>query len=300
MYLTCNPGGIGHQWVKRLFVKRDFLPNENPDDYLFIKATVEDNVDLLEGSPDYVNALDLLPEDVRRAHRYGDWDALSGGFFPEFRRGVHTFPEDFPIDPRWAKYRAFDYGLDMFACLWIAVDFSGRCYVYRQYNESKLIVSEAASAAISLTPARERIEYTIAPPDMWSTQKDTGKTMAQIFSECGLPVLKAANNRVQGFMSVKEMLKPLPDGKPGLMICESCKSLIDDIQAIQHDEKNPNDCAKQPHELTHDVDALRYFCVMRTLKPEKPVEVDDYEEDQLDDYDEYMTGGAPSASYIGY
>ena len=135
---------------------------------------------------------------------------------------------------------------------------------------------------------------------MWSTQKDTGKTMAQIFSECGLPVLKAANNRVQGFMSVKEMLKPLPDGKPGLMICESCKSLIDDIQAIQHDEKNPNDCAKQPHELTHDVDALRYFCVMRTLKPEKPVEVDDYEEDQLDDYDEYMTGGAPSASYIGY
>ena len=300
MYLTCNPGGIGHQWVKRLFVKRDFLPNENPDDYLFIKATVEDNVDLLEGSPDYVNALDLLPEDVRRAHRYGDWDALSGGFFPEFRRGVHTFPEDFPIDPRWAKYRSFDYGLDMFACLWIAVDFSGRCYVYRQYNESKLIVSEAASAAISLTPAQERIEYTIAPPDMWSTQKDTGKTMAQIFSECGLPVLKAANNRVQGFMSVKEMLKPLPDGKPGLMICESCKSLIDDIQAIQHDEKNPNDCAKQPHELTHDVDALRDFCVMRTLKPEKPVEVDDYEEDQLDDYDEYMTGGAPSASYIGY
>ena len=39
---------------------------------------------------------------------------------------------------------------------------------------------------------------------------------------------------------------------------------------------------------------------MRTLKPEKPVEVDDYEEDQLDDYDEYMTGGALSASYIGY
>lgn len=182
----------------------------------------------------------------------------------------------------------------------MAVDFAGRCYVYRQYNETRLIVSEAASAAISLTPARERIEYTIAPPDMWSTQKDTGKTMAQIFGECGLPVLKAANNRVQGFMAVKEMLKPLPDGKPGLMICESCKSLIDDLQAIQHDEKNPNDCAKQPHELTHDVDALRYFCVMRTLKPEKPVEVDDYEEDRLDDYDEYMTGGAPSASYIGY
>lgn len=85
------------------------------------------------------------------------------------------------------------------------------------------------------------------------------------------------------------------------MICESCKGLIDDIQAIQHDDKNPNDCAKQPHELTHSCDALRYFCVMRTLKPEAPKPVDDYEEEtRLEDYDEYMTGGEPNGSYIGY
>ena len=24
MYLTCNPGGVGHAWVKRLFIDRDF------------------------------------------------------------------------------------------------------------------------------------------------------------------------------------------------------------------------------------------------------------------------------------
>lgn len=300
VYLTCNPGGIGHQWVKRIFIKRDFLPNENPDDYLFIKATVEDNVDLLKGSPDYINALDLLPEDVRRAHRYGDWDALAGGYFPEFRLGYHTC-KPFPVNPHWTKYRAFDYGLDMFACLWVAVDFTGRCYVYREFNESRLIVSEAASAALSCTPMDERIEYTIAPPDMWYTQKDTGKTMAQTFSENGLPILKAGNSRVQGWMAVKEMLKPRPDGKPGLIVFDTCRTLIDNIQAIQHDEKNPNDVAKQPHELTHVCDALRYFCVMRTLKPEDVKEPDaeeDYE--NVEDYDEFMAGGEPSASYIAY
>ena len=31
MYLTCNPGGIGHAWVKRLFVDRDFREGENPE-----------------------------------------------------------------------------------------------------------------------------------------------------------------------------------------------------------------------------------------------------------------------------
>ena len=47
MYLTCNPGGVGHQWVKRLFIDRQFRTdslnpeeNENPDDYKFIFASI--------------------------------------------------------------------------------------------------------------------------------------------------------------------------------------------------------------------------------------------------------------------
>lgn len=300
LFLTANPGGIGHQWVKRLFVSRDFRENEDPDDYEFIKATVEDNVDLMKSSPDYVNALDLLPEDIRMAHRYGDWDALAGGYFPEFTPRTHVV-KDFPVNPAWAKFRAFDYGLDMFACLWIAVDYSGRCYVYRELAESKLIVSAATRAALDATPYSERIEYTVAPPDMWSTMKDTGKTMAQKFMECGLPLVKANNSRVQGWMAVKELMKPMADGSPGLLVFESCCGLIDDLMAIQHDDKNPSDCAKQPHELTHRPDALRYFCQLRTLPPELQEEEEEhYEPKQLESYDDFMTGGELDESYLCY
>ena len=295
VYLTCNPGGVGHQWVKRIFVTRDFLPEENPDDYLFLKATVEDNVDLLKGSPDYVNALNLLPEDVRRAHRFGDWDALSGGYFPEFTIKTHVI-QPFAIPSGWAKYRAFDYGLDMFACLWIAVDYNGRAYLYREYNESRLIVSQAANAAIVSTPPGERVEYTIAPPDMWSTLKDTGKTMAQLFAESGLPVVKANNSRVAGWMAVKELLKPMADGKPGLLVFNTCKGIIDDLMAIQHDDKNPSDCAKEPHDITHAPDALRYYAQLRTLKPEQAPAVD--EEEHEESYSDYMTGGEADSSYL--
>lgn len=300
VYLTANPGGIGHQWVKRLFVTRDFLPQENADDYLFLKATVEDNVDLLKGSPDYINALDLLPEDIRQAHRFGDWDALAGGYFPEFTVRTHVV-KPFDIPQGWARYRAFDYGLDMFACLWIAVDYSGRCYVYREFAESRLIVSMAATAALSCTPAYERIEYTVAPPDMWSTMKDTGKTMAQGFIDGGLSIVRANNSRVAGWMAVKELMKIRADGKPGLVVFDTCKGLIDDLQAIQHDEKNVSDCAKNPHELTHRPDALRYWCQMRTITPEQ-IRQDD-EDDRFganEPYETYMTGGSVSQSYLDY
>ena len=298
-YLTCNPGGVGHHWVKRLFVDGRFSPGEDPEDYTFIKATVEDNVDLMEANPDYVRALELLPEDIRNAHRYGDWDALGGSYFPEFRRGWHTCAP-FRIPDEWAKYRAFDYGLDMFACLWVAIDFSGRCWVYREFAEKDLIVSGAAEVMNAATTDRERIQFTIAPPDMWNRRNDTGKTAAEIFMQNGVGIVKASNSRVQGWLALKELLKPMPDGKPGLIIFEDCKGLIDYIPALQHDNTNPTDCAKEPHEITHLPDALRYFSVMRTMPAITQHVFEDYseEDERQEDYDEVMRGGKPTASYL--
>lgn len=101
MYLTCNPGGIGHAWVKRLFIDREYQDGEKEKDYTFIHATVDDNPQLLEASPEYKQMLDLLPEDVRRAWRYGDWDALAGTFFPEFRKETHVIEPFARIPGEW-------------------------------------------------------------------------------------------------------------------------------------------------------------------------------------------------------
>jgi phage terminase large subunit len=300
MYLTCNPGGVGHQWVKRLFVSREYEGIENEKDYVFIPATVEDNPVLLEGSPDYLNQLDLLPDDLRAAHRYGDWDAMAGQYFNEFKRDKHVV-KPFLLPKEWPRYRCFDYGLDMFACLWFAVDFDGRVWVYREYTESGMIVSDAAAAMRTLTPADENIRYTVAPPDMWSTQKDTGRTMAEVYTQNGIGLVKASNSRVQGWLTMKEYLKIRADGKPGLMIFEDCARLIKDLPALQHDEKNPSDVAKQPHDITHINDALRYGLIYRTMCAEVEA-VSDYDDDEgaLEEYDDAMTGGELTGSYISY
>lgn len=303
MYLTCNPGGIGHLWVKRLFIDRAYRDGERPEDYTFIPATVEDNPQLLAHSPDYIQMLELLPEDTRRAWRYGDWDALAGTFFPEFRRETHVVPPFRRIPAEWKKYRAFDYGLDMLACLWIAVDFDGRAYVYREVQQPGLIVSEAARLMLDLTPDWEHIECTIAPPDMWNRQKDSGKSMAELYAENGVGLLRASNNRVQGWMAVKEMLRPMQsdEDRPGLLVTEDCVGLIRNLPAIQHDEKNPSDCATEPHEITHITDALRYFCVTRTLGADRPARAEEVdEEDGVVDYDAEMTGGEMSEDYLSY
>ena len=304
MYLTCNPGGVGHMWVKRLFISRQYRQGENPKDYTFIQATVDDNPQLLKASPEYVQMLDLLPDDVRQAWRYGDWDALAGVFFPEFQAETHVIKPFWRIPAEWKKYRAFDYGLDMFACLWIAVDFDGRSYVYRELQQPGVIVSEAAKLMLDLTPPWEQIEFTVAPPDMWNRQKDSGKSMAELFMENGVGIIKASNNRIQGWMAVKEMLKPMrsEQDKPGLVVTEDCAALITNIQSILHDDKNPSDCATEPHEITHNCDALRYFCVTRTLGAERPEEpmVEDFDEANVTDYDDEMTGGEMTDDYLTY
>jgi phage terminase large subunit len=156
-----------------------------------------------------------------------------------------------------------------------------------------------------MTPDNETVNITFAPPDMWSRQKDTGKTMAEGFMTHGVPIIPVNNNRVQGHMLIKEQLAVREDGKPGLIIFSTCKELIQDLQDIQADERNPNDCAKEPHDITHTVDALRYYCISRqvpaTAAGASGTAVEDDDEDEADNgYEEYMCGsGEPTADYIG-
>lgn len=295
IYLSCNPGGVGHFWVKRLFVDRDFRGTENPKEYIFIPATVDDNIDI---NQDYKDQLDLLPEDIRRAHRFGDWNALSGVFFGEFMDGVHTC-KPFPIPAHWQRYRAMDYGLDMFFCLWVAVDENGRCYVYREFSKENMTVSDASKKQLELTRPDEQIYFTIAPPDMWSRSNDTGKTRATTFMENGVPLVKADNNRIQGWSAVKEMFKLRPDGKPGLIMFDTCGSLIECVKCLQHDKNKPDDVSKEPHGITHGPDALRYFAQTYVL----PADIQQLEEEEEDDtsvmdYQTAMCGSGLSRSYI--
>ena len=61
VYYTCNPGGQGHQYIKRIFVDKRYEDGEVPDDYTFIQSLVTDNKVLMESQPDYIKQLEALP-----------------------------------------------------------------------------------------------------------------------------------------------------------------------------------------------------------------------------------------------
>ena len=122
--------------------------------------------------------------------------------------------------------------------------------MYRELNVPNVIVSDAANLIRSNTGVNERIAVTFVPPDMWNRQKDTGKTMAEGFMIGGIGIVKADNNRVQGWLQVKEMLADMPDGKPGLLIFNTCKDTIGDLQAYTGRREKPERLRKTPRNHT--------------------------------------------------
>ena len=262
MYLTCNPGGVGHDWVKRLFVDRCYEGNEKAENYVFIRSSIFDNEFLLRENPEYLENLLALPELRRRAMLEGDWNCFEGAYFPEFKFDVHTCLP-FSLPKEWGRFCALDYGLDMTCCLWLAQSPSGVLYVYRELHEKNLILSDAAKRICSLTGKDERIRYVTASPDLWNRRQDSGKSGAEIMRSNGLSKLvKADNRRIVGWRVLREYLHD-GGGEVKLKIFQGCQNLIRCLPLLRFDEMTPEDCSSSPHDITHAPEALRYAVMSR-------------------------------------
>lgn len=292
MKSATNPGGVGHAWVKARFI--DPAPAGTPfkagrRTRLFLPSRVQDNQFLMKSDPEYLERLKELPDGQRRALLYGEWDLFEGQFFSEFRREKHVC-EPFAIPEHWRRYYTMDYGLDMFAAYLIAVDEAGNGFVYRECYESGLIISAAIERAKKMIAGEEIYAY-LAPPDLWNRRQETGRSVADYWSEAGLGLTKTANDREAGWLAVKEWLalrkNEFGETAPRLKIFSGCVNLIRTLPALQHDEHRPNDAAAEPHELTHAPDALRGFCIYWTSRADAPKRSRaHWEKDQYEDYEQ--------------
>ncbi len=266
MYLTCNPGGIGHAWVKRLFVDRQFRKNEHPEDYRFIPARVFDNQVLLSADPDYVRSLESLPLRLREAWLFGKWDVFEGQFFPEFDSEVHICsPHQIPRGLK--HFLAFDYGFDMLAALLVGVDPDANLYVIAEHCAPDLTLSAAAQRVAALGRGH-RPEFAVASPDLWNRRQDTGKSGFEIMQAIdGMPpMLPADDRRIPGWRMLREYLS----ATPYLRISESCTELCRCLPALLCHKERPEDASGEPHHITHAPEALRYAVMSRCPPPVLP------------------------------
>lgn len=296
-----NPGRRGHEWVKQHFVEQTHfgddivtLTETLPDGREFhrtigfIPATVMDNPHI---DPEYVNVLLSLPEAQRKQYLEGDWDTFEGMYFPEFKKTIveedgsvvaHHVIDPFPIPRSWPRIRGIDYGFARpYCCVWVAFDNDGYAYLYRTDYRMGLRPSEQAQSINALSVAEldgvmqaEHIDYTRADPSMWTVREGSPSVAAQYAQE-GVFLLKADNDRINGWARVREYLAVDDTGTPGLRIFSTCTPVIKELAAAIHDEKKPEDLDTHM-EFTdkesglilgdHALDATRYALMSRPRK----------------------------------
>lgn len=292
-YYTMNPGGVSHAEFKRLFIDRSFRNSERPDDYLFIPAKVYDNKILMDNNPEYIQTLQDLPEELRKAHLDGDWNVFIGQVFSEWRNSLHVV-EPFTIPESWPRFRSMDWGYSKpYAIYWYAVDYDGVIYVYREMygckdNMPDVGTQETAKEVAKRAKAVDDATCGVADPACWSKTGNEGPTVAETFAVEGVAWVPADHDRIQGKMQVHLRLK-----EQKVKVFSTCTHLIRTLPALCYDKHKVEDVDSALED--HAYDSLRYGLMSRPYtprhtEPEKPKDYGGYERLEEGDGGSWMAG----------
>jgi len=298
-YFTCNPGGQGMGYIKRLFIDRRYEDGEDPEDYSFIQSLVTDNKALMKNNPDYIKQLEALPPKLREAWLNGRWDVFEGAFFEEFRqtpdpikceeygitteqaldemRWTHVI-EPFDIPSDWKIYRSYDWGYGHpFSCAWWAQDYEGTLYrILELYgctktpNEgvkwsNKTQFEKIAEIEREHPWLKGKRIRGVADPSIWDGSH--GISAAEEADKCGVFFEPGINDRIAGWMQVHERLKFDENGKAAMYFFSNCKAIIRCMPLMMFDEHKPEDLDTDLED--HCLDECRYMCMMRPTAPRK-------------------------------
>jgi len=256
---TSNPGNRGHVWVKSMFIDNRPAPGMerpqeyDPNDYAFIRATLEDN-SIYANDASYRKSLDSLPPQLYRAFRLGDWNIHAGQYFSNFDLARHTArPQDVKLEYWWPRWISGDWGYKHpSAFYWHAKD-GNRVITYRELYGAGIGESELGRRIVQLSNQDRdlngqpiRIRSVFGSPDAFS-QRDSRHTVAsQISAELrrgSLPAMAPADNdRVGGARLMYELLD-----SDSWLILTSCPRLIECIPTLIYDEDNLEDVLKVDH-----------------------------------------------------
>ena len=258
---SANPGGVGHHFVKRLFVDWLLDEEEQAQTWEFIPATVFDNPHIIDNDPGYIRKLNNLPEDERKALRDGDWEAFAGQYFNEFSKTLNVI-EPFKIPWNWRKIICLDYWYSApSAIYWIAQDPDKNYYVYREIYITKKLYGELLDLIESYN--LENVTDLVADPALRTKSQDTGVSFFDIAFSKGFNIIPGVNDRIPGWQLIKKLLQKKEDPRDPrqtrLYFFSNCEAAIRTVPALPRDKKKVEDI--DTHAEDHAADAIRYWLV---------------------------------------
>jgi len=261
--LSFNP------WVNSHWTKTRFFDKQDPDAFT-LTTTYRCNEWLDDADRRLIENLKVTDPERYQVVGLGEYGIPGGAYFDEWRRDIHVC-KPFKIPQDWRRYVTVDYGRDMLAAYWIAVDWHNKAYAYREIHKPGLFVSEAMElikkSNVDENGKQETIYQWLAPIDLDNKNSQTGKSTLDIMRESGIPFVKVSNRKVDGCVNMHEWLKPYQDEQEAwtspLMFFSTCINAVNCISSIQCDDTDPNVFSDTPHELTHSVTAIMYFTAGR-------------------------------------
>lgn len=262
LYLTYNPGGIGHAWVKESYYLPYILGTEKST--RFIPGRAAQNVFVNEG---YHRYLDSLTGWLRDAWRDGNMEIAAGLYFTNWRSHLHIISESALPDPvplHWRLWLAMDYGFTHWNPIYLfAQDGDGRVLILDECAHRGWLPARHCEAIDALLRRwkidRARIETFVAGGDVFNARGVTArgggaKTVADEYAENGWPLARAQMDRIGG---ATRMLTYLGDSEardetsgapspiaPRLLVSARCVRLINCLPNLLHDPHRPEDVLK--------------------------------------------------------
>lgn len=303
---TANPIGVSVPFFKRKFV--ELCPNEIIKEiegfkrqYLLSRYTDNPSVDKAA----HIGRLEGIGDEaLAKALDEGNWNAITGEFFPEWDEDRHVVT-DFTPPLHWNRLRGFDWGVaEPFAVYWVAVsdgevfkDSDGNTRWFPRgalifYNEWYGCDPEHPEKGIRMRNediaegilSRSELSFKGVPTltDSKPFQDNGGETIAMTFQKNGCPLTLADTSRVPGWSQLRSRLIGIKtgeygeDGKPKripmIYFCECCKYARDYIPALpRHKSEGKKEDAAEHGESTHSPDAIRYPCMAHIFVKDNPV-----------------------------
>lgn len=205
------------------------------------------------------------------ARLYGKFIRRSGLVYPNWDKTKHVI-RPFDIPRSWPKYVSIDPATSgTTAALWAAIDSKDDVYLYREYYEKDLIISDHAKNILIRT-AGEPIDIWLIDP-FFGRQKTqvNHKTNSQLYRESGIPVREPNVGNDYGLNVSREYIQATtqPTSRiPKLYVFEGLEAFSSEIEHYVYDffqsgeqKGQSKDKPKKGHD--HLMNAMQYLLSVR-------------------------------------
>ena len=275
-----NPGGVGHGWVKSLWLDGLYAPEwaGHESEFAFIKSLASDNPHVDKG---YTEMLGTLPEAQRRAYRDGNWDVYIGQAFPEFSTATHVV-DGGPVPAGVAVIMSYDWGFGKpYSVMWWWVDGDGRLWgcgeLYGAVPGGRDIGLRQSDTEVAACVLREEQRLGVAgrgglrlcDPTSFNRQADPQgggqrPSTAETWARSGLILTPGDPSRRQKLRQMHERLRRPRDGSlPMLVVYPRCRDFIRTLPVIPVDRNDPEEVDTKSED--HGMDACALVCQSRPL-----------------------------------